>query len=101
MNYYWYSNGNPIKVMFRKRYCPMCGNVLSKTKHKKVVDKKSLEAKYYSFPRSMTTTPVGNQWTFIHKVSYCSNCQKNTEYVTQTNLECSYSKSKKGILQTQ
>lgn len=86
MNYYWYSNGNPIKVMFRKHHCPACGNILSKTKHKKVVDKKSLEAKNYSF-HSYGAAPVSSIYTFIHKVFYCPNCQKTIEYVTQTNLE--------------
>lgn len=55
--------------------------------HKKLVDKKSLEANFYSFDRSKSAVPVGDIWTFMHKVFYCPHCKKTIEYVTQTNLE--------------
>lgn len=87
MNYVWYSNGNPFKVMFRKHYCPTCGNILSKTRHKKLVNKNSPEAKYYAFDSNIDAVPIGNMRTFIHKVFDCPYCKRTFEYVTQTNLE--------------
>ena len=48
MNKCWYYYGNFFKVKFRKHNCYNCGEKLMIVKHRKVVDQKSEEAKYYA-----------------------------------------------------
>jgi len=49
MNKYWYYYGNAFKVRFRNHNCYKCGGKLIIIKHRKVVDQKSDESKYYDF----------------------------------------------------
>lgn len=81
----YYQFGNPIKIKFRKHYCYFCGNNLEMKYHRKVMNSKSPEAKYYDF-----TIGEGNivrDCKFIHKVFYCSKCDKEIEPVTQLSYE--------------
>lgn len=94
---YWYYDGNPFKVGFRKHRCPTCGNVLSKRKSRRLIYMQSLEARNYDFDSFRGRGEICNTFTtfdsigearyFSHKVFRCKNCMKNIEYTTQTNLE--------------
>lgn len=86
MNKLYYSFGNPFKLQFRKHYCSKCGSKLSIIKHRKIVSKKSSEAKYYSFNSFSTGEMIGS-CEFIHKVFYCPRCLRIIEFVTQLNQE--------------
>ncbi len=85
-NKQWYSAGNPFKVRFRKHYCCYCGTELQFTKHRKIVDQKSEEAKYYDF-RKMGNGVILGSCEFIHKVFYCPKCNETIEFITQLNQE--------------
>ncbi len=85
MNKAWYSYGNAFKVKFRKHSCSKCGTQLVIVKHRKVVDQKSEEAKYYDF--SIVGDVMVGPCEFIHKVFYCPKCSQNIEFITQINQE--------------
>ena len=87
MNKCWYNYGNVIKVKFRNHYCYKCGEKLTVVKHKKVVDQKSEEAKYYDFDAGGDATIMIGPCEFIHKVFYCHKCSLSIEFITQINQE--------------
>ena len=87
MNKKYYSFGNSFKVKFRKHHCFNCGTELSIIKHKKIVTPKSEEAKYYDFSIGVEGGIIVGACEFIHKVFYCSTCQKPIEFVTQLSFE--------------
>ena len=87
MNIKYYSFGNPLKVKFREHYCYKCGAKLSIVQHRKVVDQKSDEAKYYDFSVGSFGGVMGGPCEFVHNVFYCSKCAKSIEFVTQINQE--------------
>ena len=80
MNKYWYNYGNTFKVKFREHFCYKCGEKLMIVKHRKVVDQKTEEAKYYG------AIMIGS-CEFIHKVFFCPKCSQNIEFITQINQE--------------
>ena len=82
----WYIDGNVFKVKFRDHYCYKCGEKLMIVKHRKVVNQKSEEAKYYNFDAGGDTTMVG-PCEFIHKLFFCPKCSQNIEFITQINQE--------------
>ena len=86
MNKYWYNYGSTFKVKFRKHYCYKCGEELIVVQHRKVVDQKSEEAKYYDFNAGGDVVMVG-PCEFIHKVFFCPKCSENIEFITQINQE--------------
>ena len=87
MNKRWYYYGNFFKVKFRKHNCYNCGEKLMIVKHRKVVDQKSEEAKYYDFDAGGDGGIMVGPCEFIHKVFYCSKCSEDIEFVTQINQE--------------
>lgn len=87
MNKLWYNYGNTFKVIFRNHYCYKCGEKLKVVKHRKVVDQKSEEAKYYDFNASGDGAMMVGPCEFIHKVFFCPSCYKNIEFITQINQE--------------
>lgn len=87
MNKYWYNYGNIFKVKFRDHFCYKCGEKLTIVKHRKVVDQKSEEAKYYDFDAGGDGAIMVGPCEFIHKVFHCQKCSQNIEFVTQTNQE--------------
>ena len=87
MNKYWYSDGNIFKVKFRNHYCYKCGEKLTIVKHRKVVDQKSEEAKYYDFDAGGDGAIMVGPCEFIHKMFFCPECCENIEFVTQINQE--------------
>lgn len=82
---HYYQFGNPLKVKFRKHNCFFCNNPLKINKHKKVVNSKSEEAKYYDF--TIGETSFTGNCQFIHKIFYCSKCNKEIEFLTQISFE--------------
>ena len=87
MNKYWYSYGNIVKIFFRKHICYKCGTNLSIVEHRKIVDPKSEEAKYYDFNAGTDGGAMVGPCEFIHKVFFCPNCKEEIEFITQVNLE--------------
>ena len=87
MNKCWYNYGSTFKVKFRNHYCYKCGERLTVVKHRKVVDQKTEEAKYYDFDAGGDGAVMVGPCEFIHKVFFCPNCSNNIEFVTQINLE--------------
>ena len=87
MNKHWYNYGSTFKVKFRNHYCYKCGERLTVVKHRKVVDQKTEEAKYYDFDAGGDGAVMVGPCEFIHKVFFCPNCSTNIEFVTQINLE--------------
>ena len=87
MNKYCYSYGNTFKVKFRNHNCYKCGNKLMIIKHRKFVDQKSEEAKYYDFDAGGDGGIMVGPCEFIHKVFYCQKCSENIEFISQINLE--------------
>ncbi|MBQ2875383.1 MAG: hypothetical protein IJE25_00060 [Clostridia bacterium] len=86
MNKIYYTYGNPFKVKFREHYCYICGEKLMIVKHRKIVDQKSEEAKYYDF-NAGDGAIMGGSCEFIHKVFFCPQCSQNIEFITQINKE--------------
>ena len=82
----WYQYGNVFKVTFRNHQCRKCGEKLAIVKHRKIVDQKSEEAKYYDFDVGLDIMMIG-PCEFVHKVFYCPKCLENIEFVTQINQE--------------
>ena len=87
MNKHWYNYGNTFKVKFRNHYCYKCGEKLTIVKHRKVVDQKSDEAKYYDFDAGGDGAIMVGPCEFIHKVFFCPKCSQNIEFITQINQE--------------
>ena len=87
MNKHWYNYGNTFKVKFRNHYCYKCGEKLMIIKHRKVVDQKSEEAKYYDFDAGGDGAIMVGPCEFIHKVFFCPKCSQNIEFITQINQE--------------
>ena len=87
MNKHWYNYGNIFKVKFRNHYCYRCGEKLMIVKHRKVVDQKSEEAKYYDFDAGGDGAIMVGPCEFIHKVFFCPKCSQNIEFITQINQE--------------
>ncbi len=87
MNKYWYFSGNAFKVKFRNHNCYKCGEKLIITKHRKVVNQKSEEAKYYDFDAGGDGGIMVGSCEFIHKVFYCPTCLEQIEFVTQLSFE--------------
>ena len=87
MNKCWYYYGNFFKVKFRKHNCYNCGEKLMIVKHRKVVDQKSEEAKYYDFDAGGDGGIMVGPCEFIHKVFYCPSCKENIEFRTQLSIE--------------
>ena len=87
MNKCWYSYGNVFKVKIRKHYCWKCGEKLMVVNHKKVVDQKSEEAKYYDFNASGYGAAMVWPCEFVHKIFFCPQCSANIEFITQINQE--------------
>ena len=87
MNKYWYNYGNIFKVKFRNHRCYKCDSNLSIMKHRKVVNQKSEEAKYYDFDAGLDGGVMVGPCEFIHKVFYCSNCAASIEFITQLSFE--------------
>ncbi len=85
MNKYWYDSGNIFKVKFRKHRCYKCDSNLTIVKHRKVVDQKSEEAKYYTFYAGGMRM-IG-PCEFIHNVFYCPKCLEQIEFATQITQE--------------
>lgn len=87
MNKYWYDSGNVFKAKFRTHNCYKCGGKLVIAKHRKVVDQKSEEAKYYDFDAGGDGGIMVGSCEFIHKVFYCPTCLEQFEFVTQLSFE--------------
>ena len=87
MNKYWYNYGNTFKVKFREHFCYKCGEKLMIVKHRKVVDQKTEEAKYYDFDAGGDGAIMIGSWEFIHKVFFSPKCSQNIEFITQINQE--------------
>lgn len=87
MNKHCYYYGNIFKVKFRKHNCYKCGHPLTVIRHHKVVEQNSEEAKYYDFDAGGDGGLMVGPCEFIHKVFYCSKCDENIEFLTQTNQE--------------
>ena len=56
-------------------------------KHRKVVDQKSEEAKYYDFDAGGDGAIMIGSCLFMHKVFFCPKCSQNIEFITQINQE--------------
>lgn len=82
---HYYQFGNPLKIKFRNHNCFLCNHPLTIIKHKKVVDSKSEEARYYDF--TIGELSFTGKCEFIHKIFYCSKCKKELEFVTQLSFE--------------
>mgnify|MGYP004685461513 FL=1 len=87
MNKYWYNYGNTFKVKFREHFCYKCGEKLMIVKHRKVVDQKTEEAKYYDFDAGGDGAIMIGSCEFMHKVFFCPKCSQNIEFITQINQE--------------
>ena len=87
MNRHWYNYGNTFKVKFRDHFCYKCGEKLMIVKHRKVVDQKSEEAKYYDFDAGGDVAIMMGPCEFIHKVFFCHKCSQNIEFITLINQE--------------
>ena len=87
MNKCWYNYGSTYKVKFRNHYCYKCGERLTVVKHRKVVDQKTEEAKYYDFDAGGDGAVMVGPCEFIHKVFFCPKCSENIEFITQINQE--------------
>ena len=61
-------------LIFKKHYCPKCGNKLLKEKVSKIVNSNSPEAKEYDFEVADIT--VKGNMKFTHIEFFCSVCQK-------------------------
>ena len=83
----WYIDANVFKVKFRDHYCYKCGEKLMIVKHRKVVNQKSEEAKYYNFDAGGDATIMVGPCEFIHKLFFCPKCSQNIEFITQINQE--------------
>ena len=63
-----------IFQMFKKHYCPVCSDELSKRKVSEIVNSESLEAKNYDF--DVADTFIKGNMKFTHIELYCNQCNK-------------------------
>ena len=61
-------------MLFKKYYCPACGNKLTKKTVSQVINSESPLAKRYDFEVADIT--VKGDMNFVHIELYCSHCNK-------------------------
>ncbi len=74
MNGYSFKCEHLFYFIFKKHYCPKCGNKLLKEKVSKIVNSNSPEAKEYDF--EVADIPVKGDMNFTHVELYCNQCNK-------------------------
>ncbi len=78
---------HPFKVKFRTHNCYKCGTSLEIIKHRRIVDQKAIEARFFDFSFGTDCEYSIGPCEFIHKVFYCKSCSANIEFKTQLNQE--------------
>ncbi len=74
MNGYSFKCEHLFYLLFKKHYCPKCGNKLLRKAISESVNSESPLAKYYDFDVADIT--VKGDMIFVHIELYCSKCKK-------------------------
>ncbi len=81
-----YLNDDICYTVFKKHYCPQCGEKLKCIKASKVVNSSSPEAKNYDFGMGADSFMVGDV-EFIWKEFYCEKCKKQISVSEMKQIE--------------